>query len=57
MNAISYNMRGCDSLLKRKRFSQLMKKEKFDFFLIQETKLQTREDKWVFELWGGTDME
>lgn len=53
MNAISYNLRGCGCHIKRKCFSKLIRKEKFDFCLIQETKVKRLEEKLVFELWDG----
>lgn len=56
MNVVSYNLRGCGAILKRKRFS-LIKKGKFDLCLVQETKVQNFDSKTMYELWGGSDAE
>lgn len=50
MNVVSLNMRGCGKLLKRKQFNRFIKKERFNFCLLQETKIQFFQDSWVFEL-------
>ncbi|XP_058727061.1 uncharacterized protein LOC131598480 [Vicia villosa] len=57
MNIVSYNIRGVGSPLKRKLLSSLIRKESFDFCLLQETKLTHCSDRIIFELWGGTDVE
>lgn len=50
MNILSLNISGLGSILKRKVVSGLIRKEGFDFCLIQETKSFTVSDKFIFEL-------
>lgn len=40
IKAISFNLKGLGSLLKRKEILKLVRKENFDFLFIQETKIR-----------------
>lgn len=57
MNIFSTNIRRLGSLLKRKYVSSLIRREGFDFCLIQETKAESVSDNFIFELWGGINVE
>ncbi|XP_058733490.1 uncharacterized protein LOC131605112 [Vicia villosa] len=47
----SFNIRGGGNLIKRKRIAQIVKNGKADFFLIQESKLESVEEGIVKSLW------
>ncbi|CAI8596514.1 unnamed protein product [Vicia faba] len=52
---LSNNIRGSGTLAMRKELSQLIIKEAFDVFLIQETKAHVVYEKLGMELWGGSE--
>src|SRR4051812_25887922 len=53
----TYNIRGGGSLVKRRRIGSLLRKEKPDVMLIQETKLKELMDSYVNCMWGNKDFD
>lgn len=56
MNIVSINIRGGGSLVKRRRIYNLIKSGKVDFVLIQETKCDSVDDKFVSSFWSQEEI-
>lgn len=53
----SYNIRGGGSIIKHKRICSSINKGKADFFIIQETKMETMLDSMVNSMWDNGNFE
>lgn len=53
MKIISWNVRGLGSARKRTLIKELLKKEKADIVMQQETKLEVVDSKWIRSIWGS----
>ncbi|CAK8561844.1 unnamed protein product [Lathyrus sativus] len=56
MNIVTYNIRGCCILLKRRRISQTLQRGNADICLIQESKVTHMEDGIAHSIWRNSDM-
>lgn len=57
MNILSFNICGYDFLAKKRKLKYLISEGSFKVCLIQETKIQKMEDKGIWSLWGGSEVE
>lgn len=57
MNIVTYNVRGCGSLIKRRRIYQLLQKSKVDLCFIQELNWKHHNDDIVVSLYRNTFFE
>lgn len=48
---------GCGSLEKQRSLNQLISNENFDFYFLQETKLECVNSEDVYSLWGVQDVD
>jgi mannosylglycoprotein endo-beta-mannosidase len=53
----SFNVRGLGSRVKSLKIRKLIREEKVDFMVIQETKMDVFPDSLVFGLWGNSDCD
>ena len=57
MNIMSFNIRGCGNIVKKKRLQHHIRTNKIDLCLLQETKVNTIYDSLIKSLWGDKDMD
>jgi exonuclease III len=52
----SWNIRGLGGRIKKKKVTELIRKQKIELMALQETKLGVVDSKLVERLWGGEDV-